>query len=409
MTFSPRTLPDHRYRIGSPALVLMLASLVVKSDACAKKINSFDSARNSTVVKTAFALPSIGKRARVPRKVALGGPRNGKAEVRLIEIYKPIVQANTRDALPKVESLMADHPNFQLAQLVYGDLQAGRNGPTLCTSVVGAVPGGLAKAGAPQLTALLEEANLRLPALRERPPTGYERLQFFGLSPQNRHVIKVDTFQLRICLFKNKANGLKLLAHYCIYVARSGIEQEAEGDQRTPLSVYFMTSNLDPNSRKDFYDSGESPINCPNQLDMRRSKIVGGIWLHGRPHVEFSRALLFTDGCVAMANPDMEHMTHTVEIRTTPVVIAQSLEWNPPEALSADSKSLKKPCAIGTPPKPTGTCPGRRVGISQTSPTTARPWSNGNLPCRQISKSWVGARCRSRTCPSCAGKTATKP
>ena len=56
-----------------------------------------------------------------------------------------------------------------------------------------------------------------------------------------------------------------------------GFGQEAgrkrlEGDLRTPLGVYFITSNLDPKSLKDFYGAGALPINYPNPYDARRGK-----------------------------------------------------------------------------------------------------------------------------------------
>ena len=51
--------------------------------------------------------------------------RDGEAEARLLEVYRLIGQAAGRQALAKAESLVSDHPNFQLAQLVLGDLLAG--------------------------------------------------------------------------------------------------------------------------------------------------------------------------------------------------------------------------------------------------------------------------------------------
>ncbi|HEY8357529.1 MAG TPA: hypothetical protein VIL30_08730, partial [Ramlibacter sp.] len=66
------------------------------------------------------------------RKAAPAAPqpvRDGEAEARLIEIYKLIGQAKTRAALSKAETLVRDHPNFQLAQLVYGDLLTAQRGP----------------------------------------------------------------------------------------------------------------------------------------------------------------------------------------------------------------------------------------------------------------------------------------
>jgi hypothetical protein len=120
------------------------------------------------------------------------------------------------------------------------------------------------------------------------------------------------------------------------------MEKAAEGDSRTPLGVYFITSNLSRKSLQDFYGSGALPINYPNQLDVKRGKTGSGIWLHGTPSEQFSRAPLATDGCVVLANPDLERIIKTVEIRTTPVVIAQSLKWVDTVTAKADGKSFEE-------------------------------------------------------------------
>jgi L,D-transpeptidase YnhG len=263
--------------------------------------------------------------------------RDGQAENRLIEIYRLIGQANSREALRKAEALVKDHPNFQLAQLVYGDLLAGR---TRALRSVGDVPDAAAKAAAPMLAELRHESELRLRALRERPAPGMIPSQFLTLSGLTKHAIAVDASRARLYLFENTPNGLKLLADYYISVGKSGIEKSLEGDLRTPLGVYFVTSNLDPTSLKDFYGSGALPINYPNQLDLKRGKTGGGIWLHGTPPAQFSRAPLATDGCVVMANPDLERIIKTVEVRSTPVVIAASLKWVAPQSLGTDIKSF---------------------------------------------------------------------
>ena len=263
---------------------------------------------------------------------------DGQIEARLIEIYRLIGQASSREALRKAEALVRDHPNFQLAQLVYGDLLAGQTRPL---RTLGDVPDTTAKAGALQLAELRQESQLRIKALRERPPPGTIPSQFLSLSPRNRHAIAVDASRSRLYMFENTATGLKLVADYYVSVGKLGTEKSLEGDQRTPLGVYFITSNLNRKSLKEFYGSGALPINYPNQLDIRRGKTGGGIWLHGTPPTQYSRAPLSTDGCVAIANPDLLRIIKTVEIRSTPVVIARSLNWVPPASLTADTESFE--------------------------------------------------------------------
>ena len=42
-----------------------------------------------------------------------------------------------------------------------------------------------------------------------------------------------------------------------------------------------------------------------------------------------------------LANPDLEHIIRTVEVRTTPVIIASQLQWVAPHSLRADSKPFE--------------------------------------------------------------------
>ena len=277
-------------------------------------------------------------KAQPAAKLASREDRDGQPEAQLIDIYKLIGQAKTRQALPLAERLVREHPNFQLAQLVYGDLLTAQLGPVLA---MGNVPDTTAKAAAQQLAELRRESQLRLQALRERPAPGLLPSQLINLSAQNKHAIAIDTSRSRLYLFENSTTGLKLLADYYISVGKSGIEKTIEGDLRTPLGVYFVTSNLNPKSLKDFYGSGALPINYPNQLDIKRGKTGSGIWLHGTPPTQFSRAPLATDGCVVLANPDLERIIRAVRVRTTPVVIAQSLKWVAPQTIKADSKPFE--------------------------------------------------------------------
>ena len=263
--------------------------------------------------------------------------QDGLAEARLIAIYKLVGLAKTREALPLAERLVRDHPNFQLAQLLYGDLLTAQLRPI---RNLGDVPDTTAKVAAAQLLELRKESQLRLQALRERPAPGLIPSQFVALSARNKHAIAVDAAKSRLYLFENSGGGMKLLGDYYISVGKSGTEKAVEGDLRTPLGVYFVTSNLDPKSLKNFYGSGALPINYPNMLDVKRGKTGSGIWLHGTPPDQFSRAPLATDGCVVLANPDLERIIRTVEVRTTPVVIAQNLKWVAPTTALADGKSF---------------------------------------------------------------------
>ena len=271
---------------------------------------------------------------------ALAAPSSeGAAEARLIEIYKLIGRSRHQEALQKASRLVDDIPHFQLAQLVYGDLLSARVRPL---ATMGDIPTSLAVTGGSALQDLRDESLKRMKALRERPPAGAIPSQFLTLSQRSKHAIAVDASRARLYLFENSPSGMKLIADYYISVGKAGISKSAEGDQRTPLGVYYISSNLDPKSLKDFYGSGALPLNYPNVLDAKRGNTGSGIWLHGTPPKQFSRAPQATDGCVVLANPDLERIIRTVEVRATPVVIAQQLQWITPQAARSDSKPFEE-------------------------------------------------------------------
>lgn len=267
--------------------------------------------------------------------------QDGQAEARLLKVYQLASEGRGREALAQAESLAREHPNFQLAQLAVGDLLAARVRPV---KQLGDVPEP-ALPYPPEVTAALgelrNESHQRVQAQRTRPAATHIPAQFVELAPRYKHAIAVDASRSRLYLFENSDKGLKLVADYYASVGKLGIEKATEGDQRTPLGVYFITSRLDPATLKDFYGAGALPINYPNPLDQIRGKTGSGIWLHGTPPDQFARAPLATDGCVALANPDLERILRTVEPRSTPVIIAKQLQWVHAQSVHAERQSFE--------------------------------------------------------------------
>jgi len=259
------------------------------------------------------------------------------AEARLLDVYRLIGKGQARQALAQAQSLAHDVPNFQLAQLVYGDLLLAQ---TRALPTMGNAPGDLATKAPARLDQLREEAERRLGALRERPPAGTVPAQFIEVPPTTRHAIAVDASRSRLYLFENGPNGLQLVADHYASIGRLGFEKSAEGDQRTPLGVYFITSRLDARQLTDFYGVGALSLNYPNEYDRRQGRTGSGIWLHGVPSESYARSPHSTDGCVALANPELRDIMERVQPRSTPVVIAKNLQWVPPAIKEPERRSL---------------------------------------------------------------------
>lgn len=281
--------------------------------------------RDATIVAACAFAASLPALAAPPAaKGSVAAPSTVSPEARLIEVYRLIRGGDTRQALAKAESLARDVPNFQLAQLVYGDLLLTRRGKLGPLDVA---PSELPASAASNWAQLRHEAAVRLAALTERPPSQAVPRQFIDLPTSTRHAIAVDASRSRLYLFENDAHGLRLIGDHYVSLGRLGVDKKEQGDQRTPLGVYFITSRLEARQLKDFYGPGALTLNYPNEYDRRRGKTGGGIWLHGVPPENYARAPQSTDGCVVLANDDLLRLLRDVSPRRTPVIIAPRIEW----------------------------------------------------------------------------------
>ena len=110
----------------------------------------------------------------------------------------------------------------------------------------------------------------------------------------------------------------------------SKLVQRGEGDQKTPLGVYRITSKVAKEKLTDFYGPGAFPINIPNDIDKRLGRTGSGIWIHGTPSDTDSRPPLASDGCVVLTNEDFQPLGKYVDPGMAPVGIAPSVDWQCP-------------------------------------------------------------------------------
>ena len=137
-----------------------------------------------------------------------------------------------------------------------------------------------------------------------------------------------------------KAKDLRPVVEKLVTLGKRGMEKTREGDQRTPVGVYHVVATLPRNKLTDFYGAGAFPINYPNAWDRLMGRNGHGIWLHGTPSNTYSRPPRASDGCIVLANPDLEQVGRDVQIGLTPVIIADQIQWSSPAAVDADREAL---------------------------------------------------------------------
>ena len=254
-------------------------------------------------------------------------------ELELAKSLQAIGSNHLDVALNEVDSLLKINPNFKLAQLVRGDLLLARARPI---SNFGAAP----NAPRDRVQDLREEANARLQRVQQQQPIAIPKY-LWQLSPKQRYAVVVDTDKSTLYLFENVKGEPRYVADFYISVGKKGADKVSEGDQRTPLGVYFVNSHLTKDKLTDFYGSGAYPLSYPNEWDKRLGRDGHGIWLHGTPSDTYSRPPRASNGCVVLANNDLNDLATHLQIGVTPVIIASTIDWSD-DADRADRAELQK-------------------------------------------------------------------
>jgi lipoprotein-anchoring transpeptidase ErfK/SrfK len=254
------------------------------------------------------------------------GAYKGSPESRLIHIYRAIGQQQTDIALDAAASLTHDVPGFRLAQLVYADLLSARTGNMAGFGAANAATSSPAVTA--ELGQLRDEALQRLHALQERPPANQVPAEFIVLPKAIHHAIAVDTTRSRLYLFENSAQGVRLVSDHYVSVGKQGVDKSVEGDERTPLGVYFVSDRVGQGSSLGpEFGAGAMQLNYPNLFDKLHGRSGSGIYLHGVPFNTYSRPPKDSDGCVTLANDELVMLMNTVPLHDTPVIITKNIRW----------------------------------------------------------------------------------
>jgi len=240
-------------------------------------------------------------------------------EAMLVQALMDIRDNKLAAALERVDALLAIKPDFRLAQLIKGDLLMARARPINSM--------GAANAPADRINDLREEARARLARYEMKPPKARLPKYLLEMDAREHYAIVVDTAKSTLYLFENRDGTPRYVSDYYITVGKNGTNKSREGDKKTPLGVYHVTSRLPQAQVGEFYGSGAFPLSYPNEWDERQGRNGHGIWLHGTPRDTYSRPPRASDGCVVLTNEDLDDLAKHLQIGITPVLIAQDIEW----------------------------------------------------------------------------------
>lgn len=238
-------------------------------------------------------------------------------EQRLRQAVDAMQAGRLGEALRDLDDLVHDQPNFHVAQLVYSQLLATR---------AGSLSDGFDNGNGP-VEALMEEARLRLGSAE--PPPGSVPAAILNLSKRHRYALLADLPRARLYLLENNEGRPRVLGDYYAAIGKGGYGKQQSGDNRTPVGIYRIINWLDGQGLPDLYGSGAFPTNYPNTWDRALGKTGYGIWLHGVPRDTYTRPPRSSEGCVTVANADLEALRAYVTPGETPIILSDGASWLP--------------------------------------------------------------------------------
>lgn len=238
-------------------------------------------------------------------------------------------------ALARTDNLLRIYPNFRLAHLIRGDLLLARS-----QALTGF--GNATNAPAERVNDLREEAIARLRGYRNRPTTNTVPRYLLQLRDDQNYAIVVDTKQSRLYVYRNDKGRPVFVADWYVSQGKAGAEKTREGDLKTPIGLYQVTGILPGEKIGDYYGKRAFPLNYPNEWDRMQGRNGHGIWLHGVPSDTFARPPKASEGCVVLANQDLDTLGTYLQIGVTPIIISDGVEWLSLDDWQTQRQSLDK-------------------------------------------------------------------
>ena len=253
--------------------------------------------------------------------VARAAPDLYNTEAHLAKSLQAIQNSRLDIALNEVDGLLRLNPNFKLAHLVKGDLLMAH---------AGAINnfGSAANAPREKIEDLRDEARVRLQRALSQADTKLIPRFLWMLDARQKYALVIDTSRATLFVYENVDGEPRYVTDFYITIGKLGTEKISAGDKRTPIGVYFIKAELPKKGLADMYGSGAYPLSYPNEWDRKNKRTGSGIWLHGTPSDTYSRPPRASDGCVVLANDDLNKLVPYLQVGVTPVIITNRMDWS---------------------------------------------------------------------------------
>ncbi len=188
---------------------------------------------------------------------------------------------------------------------------------------------------------LIEEARVRLEVTpADRLP---RNLVVMPKSAEKKvPLLLADASRSRIYVFTSRQGKPVLIDEFYTTIGLLGADKSREGDQKTPLGVYRVQFEIRDPRKDGFLGKFAMTLDYPNAYDSHTGRTGSGIWIHGVPANLHVRPPQASDGCLALANRDLQKLRKYVRYNESQIVVVPRVDWITPEEWAGNASRAAK-------------------------------------------------------------------
>jgi murein L,D-transpeptidase YafK len=151
--------------------------------------------------------------------------------------------------------------------------------------------------------------------------------EILSLGDNHPYILLASLNDAQLHLFERKEAGLALVESLPISMGKAGIGKQVEGDKKTPVGLYRVTSYLNDEQLDEFYGDAAYPVDYPNLWDRRKGRTGSGIWLHSMPDGVNERPTFDSDGCVVVNNQQIAFLEDFIDVGQSKMILTDNMTW----------------------------------------------------------------------------------
>ena len=153
-------------------------------------------------------------------------------------------------------------------------------------------------------------------------------------------VLIAETGTATLHRYRHGKDGIDPSEQRRMSVGQNGVGKQRDGDQRTPLGIYFVVEHLDTSKLHEKYGPIAFPLDYPNVWDQLNDRSGDGIWIHGVTPNSGPRPLQDTNGCIVLPNEHLLALEDHLTALETPVIVTRQINRASREEISLSRAEL---------------------------------------------------------------------